>query len=287
MESVSRIGVVIVNFRSHAETVLALDAARASLGDLLESAVIVENGSGEEGLLAGSPAEIVPLPMNRGFAAGVNAGIERTLRASPGLGRVMILNPDAILEPGPWGAWIDSAMEHDAALAPRIQSQDGATQASTYGPLSQWRTLLEAVGIHSILHRAGIRRAAPEGRAEVHAAQGSCLLLSMRAWREIGPFDERFFLYHEEADWCARARTGGFRIIYDPSVTVTHEKGMTIPGGREQVYYTGLILLVRKRFGDDAAESYRRRLHAALGLAALASRSRDRFDELRRVAREL
>jgi hypothetical protein len=42
------------------------------------------------------------------------------------------------------------------------------------------------------------------------------------ALRALGLLDETFFAYHEEVDWCARAREGGWRVVYWPDAVVTH-----------------------------------------------------------------
>jgi GT2 family glycosyltransferase len=53
-------------------------------------------------------------------------------------------------------------------------------------------------------------------------ATGCCLLVRRDCWRQLGGFDEDYFLYYEDVDLCRRARAAGWSVWYDPGVTVTH-----------------------------------------------------------------
>jgi GT2 family glycosyltransferase len=54
---------------------------------------------------------------------------------------------------------------------------------------------------------------------------GACMFFRRSALKEIGLFDERFFLYFEETDWCLRAKNGGKSIFYLPWITAVHFGG--------------------------------------------------------------
>jgi GT2 family glycosyltransferase len=58
------------------------------------------------------------------------------------------------------------------------------------------------------------------------------MLIRREALAEVGPFDERFFLYGEDLDWCRRSWRAGWPVLYWPQVTVTHLKGGTNGGVR-------------------------------------------------------
>jgi GT2 family glycosyltransferase len=57
---------------------------------------------------------------------------------------------------------------------------------------------------------------------EVFYANGGVFLFKKQIWREVGSFDERFFMYGEDLDWCWRARLMGYSIIYVPHSRVYH-----------------------------------------------------------------
>ncbi len=52
---------------------------------------------------------------------------------------------------------------------------------------------------------------------------GCCLLATRAAWEKVGPLDERYFIYAEDADWCLRARAAGFRLLFVPGAKLWHK----------------------------------------------------------------
>jgi GT2 family glycosyltransferase len=91
---------------------------------------------------------------------------------------------------------------------------------------------------------------------------GCAMWLRMRALDTVGLFDERFFAYHEEVDWCVRAWRGGWRVVYCPRVVVTHT-GRGSDGTRESIR-------VRKYFAARNAILYARKHGSGLERAKLA-----------------
>jgi hypothetical protein len=76
-----------------------------------------------------------------------------------------------------------------------------------------------------IIRRRGVNALPGEGYDAVRAvdaAIGCSLLVRAEALREVGPLDETYFAYHEEVDWCFRARKTGWLIFYQPYSRVWH-----------------------------------------------------------------
>ncbi len=284
------VDLVLVNFHSATEAREAIRSARHELHPVLNRIIVVENGSGEADRFAGSGAEVLVFAENRGFAAGVNAGVARSLappRGTRRAGATLVLNPDAWLEAGSWLAAIGAISPDVAALGPAVVSPDGTLQSSVYTEPRPSRVLMESLGVQRFARLLGIRRIMPGTRTEVDAVQGSCIFINHRAWRMIGPFDEDFFLYHEELDWCLRARDAGFSVLYEPAVRVVHGGGVDVPAGRELVYYRGALRLVEKRRGLAEASRLRRHLRRSALLGAMLAGNRERSRGLRRLADEL
>jgi GT2 family glycosyltransferase len=61
--------------------------------------------------------------------------------------------------------------------------------------------------------------------ADVDSVVGAFLMTRRTVVDQIGPLDERFFMYCEDEDWCWRAKLAGGRVIYHPDVVVHHAKG--------------------------------------------------------------
>lgn len=175
---------------------------------------------------------------NGGFAAGVNEGLRRL---DDPTADVLLLNPDAVVTP-------EQVTElHRALLAdPELASVAPAQVDDTGAPAKvQWPfphplgTWTEAVGL-------GKHRSAANG-----FVIGSVLLLRAEALAQVGPFDERFFLYAEETDWAYRAHLLGWRNAVVSTVTAMHIGAATStdPWRRESWFHASQERYMRKHFG--------------------------------------
>jgi len=66
--------------------------------------------------------------------------------------------------------------------------------------------------------------------ADVDYVVGCGIMLSRAAIEDVGLLDEAYFAYHEDVDWCYRARKKGYRVVYAPTA-VLHHKGSSSTGG--------------------------------------------------------
>ncbi len=279
---------VIINHGSCREALTAIRSARHHLGPALADICVVENGTGEADQFrthrdAGRRINLIEYRENRGFASGVNAGVGWSLERSRHRRPVLVMNPDAYLVDGRWASFVTWVVGNVGIAAPRVLTPGGDVQASVYGEPAEHGPWMEALGIQRWVKSLGISRTMPDHRTDVVAVQGSCFMISPRAWKEVGPFDERFFLYHEEVDWCLRARARGFVNIYDPTVSIVHAGGVDVPPGREVLYYTGAVTLIRKHCGEAAAVRLAARLKVASRLGALLARDPARRAGLREL----
>jgi hypothetical protein len=86
---------------------------------------------------------------------------------------------------------------------------------------------LEIYWGHGIILHYGVNALPGEGfhyRREVEVIVGTSVLFSAEALRAVGPLDESYFAYHEEVEWCFRARAAGFRVYWQPLSRVWHTK---------------------------------------------------------------
>lgn len=170
----------------------------------------------------------VPNPGNTGFAAGVNLAARHS--TAPYL---LLLNPDAVLE-GPvtsvLSEWL-TRHQSVAVVGPRVLNIDGSVQPSArrfpglstvFGGRSTWLTRQFPRNWLSERNLPGRDSDAP---VVVDWIAGSCLMTRRDVFDRIGGFDEGFFLYWEDADYCRRAMDAGFRSVYLPRVAVRHVGG--------------------------------------------------------------
>jgi GT2 family glycosyltransferase len=172
---------------------------------------------------------------NIGFAAAVNK-----LAAHAAPADFLLLNPDAELV-GPLTATRFTLYEGRTAAAGPIEEFTGKQQSDAR-PMHQPRpwdsarrrlTLLNAIGSTASCDRrfrgtplSALYKAHP--RSVDGYVTGACLAIRRDAWEAIGPFDEEFFLYGEEADWQRRAIAAGWRVALQEEMGYRHTASGTV-----------------------------------------------------------
>ena len=249
-----RVIAVVVHWKDVAETRGCLEALAA---DGVE-ALVVDNGSPEPlGPAFDAKAVAVRSPVNLGYAGGANLGI-RAARER-GADAVLLLNNDARVHAGA-NAAACAVLEADGRVgvvgAKVVTRGDPTRLWLAWGEVSYRQSLVELRG-------AGAPDGPPFDRErDVPWVAGCAMWLRMRTLDAIGLFDERFFAYHEEVDWCVRAWRGGWRVVYCPRVVVSHT-GRGSDG-------TEASIRVRKYFAARNAILYARKHASALERVKLA-----------------
>ena len=222
-----RVLVVILDWNGADDTLACL----TSLGALDYPAfdvLVVDNGSRQSVaplVRARFPnVECVELPTNLGYAGGNNVGLRRALER--GYDLVWVLNNDVVVDPGSLRAAVAAAADpRVAAVGGKVLAFDDPGRLwMTYGAVDYRQSLVSLAGW-------GERdRGQYDVARDVEWVPGCAVLLSCRALAEVGLFDERFFAYHEDVDWCTSARERGWRIRYAPDAVVRHRGNRTLGG---------------------------------------------------------
>ena len=219
-----RIGVVVLDFGRPADAERAALSVRDSGLDV--RVLVVENGA--SGLASPSPDRL-RLPENRGFAGGMNAGLERLL--AEGCDRILLLNSDAVLEPDALRLLAEALDDPTlAAVGPVVlRAHDGRVESRGASVDLGWgRVHLEGHGD------------APddaEGRVSVDALSGAAIMLSRGAVERIGLLDEAYFFSFEDLDWCVRARRAGYALAVVLGARVRHVGSQTIGRASPRRFY--------------------------------------------------
>lgn len=221
--------VVVVSWNSRATLSDCLRSIAST--DLAVEAWLVDNASadGSADVVARDfPAvHLIRNGENVGFARACNQALRQADARY-----YCLLNPDARLEPGALAVLVRFMEEHPSAGAcgPALAHADGSLQPNG-GPLpSLLGSFLYAMRLRN-LNPAGYDRRFRWGRedftadARVGQVSGACLLVRAEAVRQVGLMDERFFLYYEEVDWCARFQQAGWEVWYVPEARVLHHWG--------------------------------------------------------------
>ncbi|MCV6985316.1 glycosyltransferase family 2 protein [Mycobacterium shinjukuense] len=179
---------------------------------------------------------LLPTGANLGYGTAVNRTVARLdegkIADQPWVDDwVIVANPDVQWGPGSIDALLEAAARwpRAGALGPLIRDPDG----SVY-PSARHLPSLVRGGMHALLgpvwpgnpwtlaYRQ--ERLEPSERP-VGWLSGSCLLVRRSAFREVGGFDERYFMYMEDVDLGDRLGKAGWQSVYVPTAEVLHHKG--------------------------------------------------------------
>lgn len=239
----ARVDVIVVSWNDRPRIAASLDSVFA-LGEVradpyFANVVLSDNGSTDETRAFvreryGGRVRIIENGENLGFGAGVNRAL-----ATTGSEYVFLLNPDAELRDGALSnaiAFLD-AHPRCGLAGSRIYNRDGSIQPSC-GEFDTWTGAFlrsSAWGDLPVFARfangAGLRGFRYDAERRVDLAIGAALAIRRSMLDEIGAFDERFFLYHEEVDLAKRAADAGWESWFVPASEAVHE-GMGSSGGR-------------------------------------------------------
>jgi GT2 family glycosyltransferase len=234
-----RLAVSIINFRTGGMTIDCVRSVLADIGDLAAQVIVVDNdsrdGSAEEiaawiaAQPAGTPVCLVRSATNSGFSGGHNQGI-----AAVPAEYCLVLNSDAVLRPGFLKTILAAADAHPQAglIAPQIETDDGAVQVSCFRFHSPFSELIRGAGsgpVTRLLARHVVALPPPVDPSQIEWASFACILLRGEMVRRIGPMDEGYFLYFEDAEYCLRARRAGWGIVQEPRAVAVHFRGGSGP----------------------------------------------------------
>ncbi len=238
---VNPVFVVIVNYRTGRLAVDCVASLAAERADLRGGrVVIVDNCSGDDSLAVLAAAieargwsswvELIALPLNGGFAYGNNAAIARVRQIAPAFAAVVLLNPDTVARPGVLGRLLEP-FEGDSQLGivgAAIADESGALTISAHvmpSPLGELEAAARLGALSRLLSRHAVSPAAREGSHPCDWVSGACMAIRREALEAVGPFDEGYFLYYEEVDFCRRAARAGWRCWFAADAQVVHFEG--------------------------------------------------------------
>jgi N-acetylglucosaminyl-diphospho-decaprenol L-rhamnosyltransferase len=222
-----KFSIVIVNYASWPLTLRCVASLYATGYEDFE-VVIVDNDRPEPPEIP-HPARLIRNKENLGFARACNQAIS----ASSG-DLVVLVNPDALVEQNFFQRVDDFFEENPAAgvAGPRVLDAAGRVQLSARRELSMVSGLLGRTSMLTRLFPSStlVKKQFPAvteltGPTAVDWVSGACMVVRRRALEEVGPLDERFFMYFEDADLCRRVRHAGWSVYYLPEIEVRHQTG--------------------------------------------------------------
>jgi GT2 family glycosyltransferase len=196
---------------------------------------------------------------NNGFSRPMNQAIE----ASNGR-FILLLNPDTIIFDDSIGRLVQFLKDHTEVgiVGPKVLNPDGTLQKPCRRSEARpWDVVTYFLGLadrypHNKRFSGYYMGYMDEDEThEVEGVSGSCMLIRREVIDQIGLFDEGFFAYQEDADYCLRARKEGWKIFYYPVTNITNYGGRG--GSRIQPirsvweWHKSYYLYYRKHFAKD------------------------------------
>lgn len=256
-----QLSTIICNYNTRDDLAVTLEALLATTGGLDHEVIVVDNASRD-----GSAAmvrqqfpsvTVIEAGANRWFAGGNNLG----MRCAAGA-YVLVLNPDAVVQPGAVRTMVAYLDQHPAvaAVTARQVFSDGTVQRSC-SRLATYRDLLLGYTLLGVLlRRARNRRRRAMWYAgwdrtsdrAVEVAPGSVLMARRSILDQIEHFDEALKLYFTDDDLSARIRQAGGPIMYVADAVVMHDEHASVSQVQRlamHVYFNDLIVFARKYYG--------------------------------------
>ena len=235
-----RLHTVIVNFRTpdmSADSVDATVTALSAADGVAWSIAVVDNDSGDgsyEALLEharrrnwDSRVEVLQSGHNGGFGYGNNHAIRRALASERPPDLVYLLNSDAFPAEDAIQRLVAYMRVHpEVGIAGSyIHGVDGEPHLTAFRfptLMSEFAESLRLRLAEPLLERYVVQMPLPQQDTVLDWVAGCSMLIRREVFEKIGLFDEHFFLYFEETDFCRRAASAGFKTAYIPGSRVAH-----------------------------------------------------------------
>jgi len=253
------VSVILVHYRDVEETRRCLASLERACDGLSYETFVVDNSPSQElergAMLFAPPVSVVSMMRNVGLARATNCALRRSV------GRYCLcLNPDVLAKPGSIRSLVEFADVHPRAgiVAARLENRDGTLQLSCRRFYTLEHVLARRTPLRVLLPSRSINRDHLMEDCDHHVPAnvdwilGSCMLVRAAAVSDVGPMDERFFLYFEDVDWCYRMHERGWDVVYYPEVSMVHhhKRDSAAPGfSRQKLAHVASFIAFHRKHG--------------------------------------
>jgi len=228
MDSI-KLSIVILNYKTAGLVKQCLKGLRLVKINFPYEVIVVDNNSHDDirSIITQDFMEVklISAPRNSGFATGNNLGIKQTQGEF-----IMILNPDIAVLAGSLEKMIKFLESHNklGMVVPKLLNPDRSLQYSTWRfppllmPIYRRTFLGKTKKAQKILDWYLMKDKDHDVNRPVAWALGACMMVKREALEDVGLFDERYFLYVEDTDWCRRFWQKNWRIYYVADAKMIH-----------------------------------------------------------------
>ena len=228
--SAPSVTIVVVAYNSAHVIPGLLDSIPRALGGLSAEIIVVDNSSSDDTVTVvrrRGECRVLVEP-NLGYAAGINRGVAAACSDGP----ILVLNPDVRLRPNAVRLLVEALDSPGVGIVvPRVLEPDGRVSLSMRREPSLGRT----VGLGSTgrprFSEYVTDLPAYDRRQTCDWALGAVMLVDRSCHEALGGWDESYFLYSEETDFCLRARDSGWSTVFVPEAEAVHIGGQSGQSG--------------------------------------------------------
>lgn len=247
-----KVVVVILNYKVRDLTLAAIKSIQSTDYKNLQIIVVDNNsqdGLGEE-ISDFKNVIFISNKANLGYSGGNNVGVKEGLKI--GADYILVLNPDTEVDKSAISKLVEVAKREDIDIAgPKIYFGDKKTIWYAGGIFDFKNVIGKHRGVNEIDHGQY------DQIISTDFVTGAAIMIGRQVIEKIGLFDERYFLYYEDSDYCQRAKEAHFKIMYVPAAVVYHLNAQTTKLGsplqdyyisRNRLLFASKFLSFRTRF---------------------------------------
>jgi N-acetylglucosaminyl-diphospho-decaprenol L-rhamnosyltransferase len=252
------VSVVIVSYNTREMTCACIKSVLDQADNLEQEVIVLDNASsdGSADAIAErfSTVRLIRSSDNLGFGKGNNVAA-RGARGE----YILLLNPDTLVLDNAIGRLLDFAGRKPEAKmwgGKTLFADKSLNPASCWAFMSLWSIMANAIGFSVMFPKSPLFN--PEAYAgwdrsterEVDLITGCFLMVKRAFWNELNGFDEKFYIYAEEADLCYRAREFGARPMVTPTAQIVHYGGAseTVRAGKLIRLWSGKATFLHKHW---------------------------------------
>jgi hypothetical protein len=223
------LSIIITHYKTPELLDLCIKSIKENIGNLDHEIIVVDSESKEETrefIKEKYPEiKIIPFEKNLGYSKIVNTGIKSAVGKY-----ILILNADIIVLENAISELLGYLENNPQAgiVGPQLLDftnniQDSCFSNPTIPAILSRRTFLgKTKWGKAALEKFTIENQNGKSAREIDWVQGSAMMVRKKAIDEVGLWDEKFFMYFEDADWCRRFWQKGLKVIYLPSAKMVH-----------------------------------------------------------------